>query len=64
MFAVVLAFVILAAFETYNGAKSGAQTEASAVLEMDRTAALFPPAQRNQLRADFACYRRAVIYGE
>ena len=30
LFAVVLAFVILAAFETYNGAKSGAQTEASA----------------------------------
>jgi hypothetical protein len=31
---------------------------------MDRTAALFPPAQRDQLRGDFACYGRAVIYGE
>lgn len=42
--AVVLAFVILAAFQTHHGAKEGAQTEASAVLDMSRTAALFPRA--------------------
>src|SRR5215470_6717566 len=50
MFAVLLAFVILAAFQTYNGAKVGAASEAAAVLDMARTAALFPPHQRNQLR--------------
>ena len=61
MFAVVLAFVILAAFQTYNGARAGAQAEAAAVLDMARAAALFPPAQRDQLRADFACYGRAVV---
>jgi hypothetical protein len=61
LFAVVLAFVILAAFQTYNGAKMGAQTEASAVLEMARTAAFFPAAQRDQLRADLVCYGRAVV---
>jgi len=62
--AVVLAFVILAAFQTYNGAKAGAQTEASAVLDMTRTAALFPSAQRDQLRGDFVCYARAVVNQE
>ena len=61
MFAVVLAFVILAAFQTYNGARAGAQAEAAAVLDMARAAALFPPAQRDRLRADFACYGREVV---
>jgi hypothetical protein len=61
LFAVVLAFVILAAFQTYDGARSGAQTEAEAVLDMARAAALFPPGQRDELRGDLVCYGRAVI---
>lgn len=61
LFAVVVAFVILAAFQTYNGARNGAQSEAQAVLDMARTAALFPPAQRDELRADLVCYGRAVV---
>jgi hypothetical protein len=61
LFTVVLAFVILAAFQSYNSAKTGAQTEAVAVLDMARTAALFPPPQRDKLRADFVCYGRAVV---
>ena len=64
LFAVVLAFVILAAFQTYNGAKAGAQSEASAVLDMARTALFFPTAQRSQLRGDFVCYGRAVVERE
>jgi len=64
MFAVLLAFVTLAAFQTYNGAKTGAASEADAVLDMARTAALFPPPQRDQLRADFVCYGRAVVREE
>src|SRR5689334_14621463 len=48
MFAVVLAFVILAAFQTYNGARSGVQSEASAVLDMSRTAALYSPSERDE----------------
>jgi hypothetical protein len=62
--AVVLAFVILAAFQTYNGAKEGAQSEAAAVLDMSRTAAFFPSGQRDQLRGDFVCYGRAVVNQE
>jgi protein-S-isoprenylcysteine O-methyltransferase Ste14 len=61
LFAVLLAFVTLAAFQTYNGAKTGAAAEADAVLVMARTANLFPPHQRDQLRADFVCYGRAVV---
>jgi len=64
LFAVVLAFVTLAAFQTYNSAKAGAQSEAAALIDMARTAALFPPGQRDRLRADFICYGRAVVYQE
>ena len=63
-FAVLLAFVTVAAFQTYNGAKRGAGSEAVAVLEMFRTAALFPAGQRDALRADFVCYGRAVAEQE
>jgi hypothetical protein len=63
-FAVLLAFVTLAAFQTYNGAKRGAESEAVAVLEMSRTAALFPSAQRDELRAELVCYGRAVVRQE
>src|SRR5438874_4954186 len=60
-FAVLLAFVTFASFQTYNGAKSGARSEAVAVLEMSRTAGLFPPQERDDLRATFVCYGRAAI---
>jgi hypothetical protein len=51
----------LSAFQTYNGAKSGAASEANAILDMSRTAALYPPSQRGLLRSDLVCYGRAVI---
>jgi hypothetical protein len=63
-FAVLLAFVTLAAFQTYNSAKTGALTEADAVLTMSRTAAYYPPSQRDELRSDFVCYGRAVVHQE
>jgi hypothetical protein len=61
LFAVVLAFVTLASFQTYQGARTGSATEADALLDMARTANLFPPAQQDQLRSDFVCYGRAVV---
>jgi hypothetical protein len=63
-FAVLLAFVILAAFQTYSGAKAAAGSEATAVLDMARTAALFPAAQRDELRGELICYGRAVVNQE
>jgi Protein of unknown function (DUF4239) len=62
--AVLLAFVILAAFQTYNGAKAGAASEANAVLDVARTAALFPATERDRLRSDLVCYGRAVVNEE
>jgi len=56
--------LILAAFQTYNGAKTGAGSEANALLDMTRTAALFPAAQRDQLRSALVCYGRAVVNEE
>src|SRR4051794_41713693 len=64
LFAVVLAFLILASFQSYNAAKTGAQSEATALLDMARTTTLFPPSQRDKLRADFVCYGRAVVNQE
>lgn len=63
-FAVLLAFVILAAFQTYSGARAAAGSEATAVLDMARTAALFSTPQRDQLRGDLICYGRAVASEE
>jgi hypothetical protein len=63
-FAVLLAFVTFASFQTYNGAKSGAKAEAVALLEMARTAEFFAAQQRDALRAGFICYGRAVISEE
>lgn len=60
-FAVLLAFLILSASQTYSTAKTGAATEANAVLQMSRDADLFPASQRDQLRSDFTCYGRAVV---
>jgi hypothetical protein len=54
LFAVVLAFVTLASFQAYQSARTGSATEADAVLAMARTANLFPPAQRDQLRSDLS----------
>jgi hypothetical protein len=55
------AFLILSASQTYTTAKTGAATEANAVLQMSRDADLFPASQSDQLRSDFTCYRRAVV---
>lgn len=63
-FAVLLALITLAAFQTYNGAQDGAEDEAVAVVELFRTAGLFPTAQHDELRGDFVCYARAVISDE
>jgi hypothetical protein len=63
-FAVLLAFITLAAFQTYNGAKSGAASEADAVLEMFRTAEFFGAHERDELRSDLVCYGRSVVSAE
>lgn len=63
-FAILLAFVIVNASDTYGGAKSSADSEATATLEMFRTMGFFPAEQRDAVRSDIVCYARAVAYSE
>ena len=63
-FAVLMAFLIVSAFQTYGGARTAAATEANALLDMSRTAALFGASERDQLRSDLVCYGRAVVNEE
>ena len=63
-FAVLLAFVIFIAFESYNNAKDGAAREAIAARELFRTAMLFSPGDRDDLHAELICYGRAVAFDE
>jgi hypothetical protein len=60
-FAVLLAFVIFLAFDTYGHAKDSAEVEAISVQELYRNAQLFEPETRDQLKGELICYARAVI---
>jgi hypothetical protein len=61
-FAVLLAFVVLEAFESFNDAKDGAEEEATTLVQMSRTAEFFPPAERDPIEGVLICYGRAVIH--
>ena len=56
-FAVLLAFVVLVAFQSYGRAKAGAESEAVAVVELFRTAEFFPAAERDELQGRGAVLR-------
>jgi hypothetical protein len=60
-FAVLLAFVVLVAFQSYGNAKTGAEAEAVAVVEMSRTAEFFTATDRDLLQGELVCYARAVV---
>ena len=63
-FAVLLAFVVLEAFGSFNDAKTGAEEEAISVVELSRTAEFFPSDQRDPLEGAVICYARSVIHDE
>jgi len=63
-FAVLLAFVMFLAFESYIRAHEGASREAVAISQLERMTRLFPDPQRDELRDDLTCYARAVISDE
>jgi hypothetical protein len=60
-FAVLLAFVVIEAYDSYNEARSGAEDEAEAVLQLSRTVEAFSPDDTRRLEAELICYGRAVI---
>jgi hypothetical protein len=63
-FAVLLAFVIFLAFESYGNAREQAGQEAVAVAELFQTAQLFAPLERRRLQGDLVCYARSVVKDE
>jgi hypothetical protein len=63
-FAVVLAFVTLISFQTFNSAKHAGDEEAVALVDLARTAQFFPADEQARLRGGLACYARAVAFDE
>jgi hypothetical protein len=63
-FAVLLAFVVLEAFGSFNDARTGAESEATSLVELSRTSEFFAPADRERLAGRLICYARAVIDDE
>jgi hypothetical protein len=64
MFAVMLAFVILFALQSFQRAREGASMEAVAVTEMNSVASVFPQPTSDRLRGGLICYGRAVVHDE
>jgi hypothetical protein len=62
--AVLLAFVIFLALETFSTAKETAGQEAVATTQLYRTAALLPDPGGSVLRGELVCYARAVVEDE
>jgi len=63
-YAVLLAFVVLEAFQSFNDAKVGGEEEATTIVQLSRTAEFFPAAKRAPLEGSLLCYARAVIHQE
>jgi hypothetical protein len=61
LYAVMVGFVFLIAFQTYNNARSAAQEEATATENMAVVASLFSDEVRAELQGDLVCYARSVI---
>ena len=59
-FSVLLGFIIFLAFTTYDAARTGAETEATVVVQQVETAELFSPPVRDQLLGELVCYARSV----
>ncbi len=64
MFAVMLAFVILFALQSFARAREGASIEAVALTEQNSVARILPAAAGDRLRGDLVCYGRAVVHDE
>jgi hypothetical protein len=59
-FSVLLGFVVFLAFTSYDGARSGSETEAHIVAQQVETAQLFAPAVAEDLTEELVCYARSV----
>ncbi|WP_426592141.1 hypothetical protein ACPPVS_10105 [Cellulomonas sp. McL0617] len=60
-FSVLLGFIIFLAFDSYDQARSGAETEATIVAQQLETAQFFPTDTARQLSGELVCYGRSVV---
>ena len=64
IFAVLIGFVFLVAFQSYGKARSSAQEEANATESLFYAASFFPRPAGEKLQGDLVCYGRSVIEQE
>jgi hypothetical protein len=60
-FAVILAFVFLLTFQSFDRARTSSSSEADSVLSLFHIADQFPAAERDALKGDLVCYGRSVV---
>ncbi|MGZ8667568.1 MAG: bestrophin-like domain, partial [Solirubrobacterales bacterium] len=62
IFAVMVGFVFLIAFQSYAAARTSARTEAGATAALFHAADAFPGPARRTLQGDLICYSRGVVH--
>ncbi|GEK19838.1 bestrophin-like domain [Cellulomonas xylanilytica] len=60
-FSVLLGFIIFLAFQSYDQARAGAETEAVLIAQQVQTAQFLPADVRDDLTGELVCYARAVL---
>jgi Protein of unknown function (DUF4239) len=63
-FSVLLGFIVFLAFETYDGARAGAEDEALTVAQQVQTAQFLPEEVAGELTGELICYARSVVHVE
>jgi hypothetical protein len=59
---ILLGFIIVLAFQSYDTSRSGAETEALIVAQQFETAQFLPPRVARRLGGELVCYGRYVVY--
>src|SRR3954453_16537085 len=62
--AILAGFIVVLAFQSFDTARSGAETEARIVAHQFETVQLLPSPAREQLAGDLVCYARNVVHVE
>ncbi len=63
-FSVLLGFIVFLAFTSYDETRSGAETEATMVVQQVVTAQLLPAPASSALTGELVCYGRYVVHNE
>jgi hypothetical protein len=63
-FALLAGFVVFLAFESFDTARSGAETEARIVAHQFETVQFLPSSARERLSGELVCYARSVVHQE